>query len=99
MSSDSPIDNDSVTFLNIEIKMDDLRSKAKDSFAALVIELVLGYIAELEGKVEHLAVENARLREAMSAVASMPGRDWLLGQLALADALNGGGEHLDCVLQ
>lgn len=39
-----------------------------------------------------------QLRIAMTAVASMPGRDWLTGQLALAEALQGGGKHLNAVL-
>ena len=43
--------------------------------------------------------EIERLRGVMKAVASMPGQQWLIGQLALAKALSGaGGEHLDYVL-
>ena len=42
--------------------------------------------------------EVERLRSVMKAVASMPGRQWLIGQLALAEALGEGGEHLDYVL-
>ena len=41
--------------------------------------------------------ENKRLREAMTAVASMPGKEWLACQLALGEALQGGGDNLDYV--
>jgi len=43
--------------------------------------------------------EVQRLYNVMAAVASMPGRDWVTGQLALAEALGTGGEHLDFVLR
>jgi outer membrane murein-binding lipoprotein Lpp len=50
-------------------------------------------------KVRTLTAEVERLRKAMAAVASMPGREWLAGQLALGEALQGGGENLDYVLR
>ena len=40
-----------------------------------------------------------RLRNVMEAVASMPGKDWVTGQLALGEALKGGGKNLDTVLE
>ena len=46
---------------------------------------------------DHLT-EVERLRTAMTAVASMPGKEWLIGQLALGEALQGGGDHLDYVM-
>jgi len=46
-----------------------------------------------------LEAEAKGLRTAMTAVASMPGRDWLSGQCALGEALEGGGLVLDYVLQ
>ena len=42
--------------------------------------------------------EIERLRSVMKAVASMPGQQWLIGQLALAEALGEDSEHLDYVL-
>jgi len=45
-----------------------------------------------------LAVEIERLRTVMTAVASMPGKEWLTGQLALGEALQSGGSNLDYVM-
>jgi len=43
--------------------------------------------------------ENERLRRAMEAAASLAGRDWLIGQLALAESLqNVMGENLSYTL-
>jgi len=43
--------------------------------------------------------ETARLRRAMEAAASLAGRDWLIGQLALAESLqNVMGENLSYTL-
>ena len=49
---------------------------------------------------ETLAAEVERLRDVMRAVASMPGRDWLAGQLALSETLDGNGErHIAFVMK
>lgn len=47
-----------------------------------------------------LTARLAAAEAAMKAVASLPGRLWLTGQLALAEFLSGeGGEHLDYALE
>ena len=58
---------------------------------------------ELRGKImRKFAHERQRLaaaEAAMKAVASLPGKDWLIGQLALAELLDGkGGKHLQYAL-
>lgn len=42
----------------------------------------------LHERITELRAEVERLKAVMSEVASMPGKDWLAGQLALAEALN-----------
>lgn len=45
-------------------------------------------IMQQAARIAELERENAELRSVMEQVASMPGRDWLRGQLTLAEVLN-----------
>ena len=49
------------------------------------------YTMELEGKVRDITARLAAAEAAMKAAASLPGRLWLTGQLALAEILSGDG--------
>lgn len=59
-----------------------------------------GYPAVQMQDLTALAEEIRRLRKVMEVCASMAGKDWLEGQLALAEALDApyGTENLDVVL-
>lgn len=56
-------------------------------------------IERLQGQVADMSLVIERLRTVMQAVASMPGRDWLMAQIALGQALGDGGKQLDWVLR
>jgi hypothetical protein len=57
-------------------------------------------IENLEKEVWYCRAEISRLKSVMEAVASLPGKDWLIGQLALGEALDGKtGKHLDVVTE
>lgn len=61
---------------------------------AAAYEILLHYWRIQHGEIE-------RLKRVMEAVASMPGKDWLVCQLALGQALDGslGTKHLDYVMR
>ena len=47
-----------------------------------------------------MAGARVMLRAAMEAAGSLPGKDWLIGQLALAEYLDGkGGPHLKYAIE
>lgn len=64
---------------------------------AAAYEILLHYWRIQHGEIG----ESERLKRVMEAVASMPGKDWLVCQLALAEALDAslGTEHLDYVMR
>lgn len=71
-----------------------------------VVREVLDEIERLQADCRSLGMQmmaseddNYQLRTVMAAVASAPGRDWLSGQLALTEALQGGGPHVDEIMK
>ena len=55
-------------------------------------------IERLEKEVEELQKSMQELETFMRAIGSMPGREWLLCQVAIAEQLSGGGLHRDYVM-
>ena len=70
-------------------------AKAELRLAAEINEAALDDRIDAYQKLATAEAEIARLRRAMEVVASLAGKDWLIGQLALAESLqNVMGENL-----